>query len=293
MFNYSKANLESLNNDLDSTLEECKKLVENIKSSTNVNLNDFNDLESTVYDVSGRVAFLGDVHPEEKIRDFGNEADSKIQNFALELFNDDDLYKKYNEIDISDADEESIEFHKDLGIDFKNAGHGLSNESRSRLVEIDKKLIELGISFSENIAKDQTELKFSEVELNGLSKNELNNLKKDGENFIITMAYPDVNAVSENCNVRSTREIVWKAFNNRAVEDNIPILKEAVLLRNEKSKLFGFETWAEYRLQNRMAKNPKNVDAMYKDLIPKLQKAAEKEKKDLVIDDIEITDISP
>ena len=37
MFNYSKANLESLNNDLDSTLEECKKLVENIKSSINVN----------------------------------------------------------------------------------------------------------------------------------------------------------------------------------------------------------------------------------------------------------------
>ena len=281
MFNYSKANLESLNNDLDSTLEECKKLVENIKSSTNVNLNDFNDLESTVYDVSGRVAFLGDVHPEEKIRDFGNEADSKIQNFALELFNDDDLYKKYNEIDISDADKESIEFHKDLGIDFKNAGHGLSDESRNRLIEIDKKLIELGIAFSENIAKDKTELKFSEVELSGLSKNELNNLKKDEEKFIITMAYPDVNAISENCNVRNTREIVWKAFNNRAVEDNIPILKEAVLLRNEKSKLFGFETWAEYRLQNRMAKNPKNVDAMYKNLIPKLQKAAEKEKKTL------------
>ena len=31
MFNYSKANLESLNNDLNSTLEECKKLVENQK----------------------------------------------------------------------------------------------------------------------------------------------------------------------------------------------------------------------------------------------------------------------
>ena len=257
MFNYSEANLESLKNDLDMTIEECKKLVENIKSSSNINLKDFDELESTVYDVSGRVAFLGDVHPEGGIRDFGNEADSVIQNFALEIFNDDNLYKKYNEIDISDLDDESIEFHKDLGIDFKNAGHGLSNESRNRLVEIDKKLIQLGISFSENIAKDQTELKFSEVELNGLSKNELNNLKKDGEKFIITMAYPDVNAVSENCNVRSTREIVWKAFNNRAVEDNIPILKEAVLLRNEKSKLFGFETWAEYRLQNRMAKNPK------------------------------------
>ena len=106
MFNYSEANLESLNDDLDKTLEECKELVENIKLSTNVNLSDFNELESTVYDVSGRIAFLGDVHPHEKIRDFGNEADSKIQNFALEIFNDDDLYKKYKEIDISNADKD-------------------------------------------------------------------------------------------------------------------------------------------------------------------------------------------
>ena len=53
MFNYSEANLESLNDDLDRTLEECKRLVENIKLSTNVNLSDFNELESTLYDVSG------------------------------------------------------------------------------------------------------------------------------------------------------------------------------------------------------------------------------------------------
>ena len=31
MFNYSEANLESLNDDLDKTIEECKELVENIK----------------------------------------------------------------------------------------------------------------------------------------------------------------------------------------------------------------------------------------------------------------------
>ena len=59
MFNYSKANLESLNNDLDSTLEECKKLVENIKSSTNVNLNDFNDFKCTV-PPEGSLEGLGD-----------------------------------------------------------------------------------------------------------------------------------------------------------------------------------------------------------------------------------------
>ena len=37
-------------------------------------------------------------------------------------------------------------------IDFKDAGHGLTDEKKSRLMEIEKKLIDLGISFSENIA---------------------------------------------------------------------------------------------------------------------------------------------
>ena len=61
----------------------------------------------------------------------------------------------------------------------------------------------------------------------------------------------------------------------------------------EKALLFGFNTWAEYRLQNRMAKSPKNVALMYESLIPKLQKAAEVEKSELAIDNIEISDITP
>jgi Zn-dependent oligopeptidase len=293
VFNYSNINLESLKKDLELTIRECNSLVDSIKSSKNVSLSHFNELESVIYDLSGRIAFLGDVHPDEKIREFGNEADSEIQNFALQIFNDPDIYKKFNEIEIDASDSEDVEFHKDLEIDFIDAGHSLTHENKSRLLEIDKKLIQLGISFSENIAKDKTELQFFEDELRGLSKNDLTNLKKIEEKFIITMSYPDINAVMENCIVRKTRETTWKAFNNRAVNVNSPILKEAVVLRNEKAALFGFNTWSEYRLQNRMAKSPKNVKAMYDNLIPKLQKAAEVEKKELVIDDIDIKDIAP
>ena len=293
MYNYSDISLRKLKEDLDNTIEECKVLVSNIKSSENIDLSNFNELESTIYDLSGRIAFMGDVHQDEKIRDFGNEADSKIQNLALEIFKDQDLYKKFKEIRTSNLDEESRTFYKDLEIDFKDAGHGLSDEKKDRLTEIEKKLIDLGISFSENIAKDKTEVLFLEDELKGLSQNELKNLRKNNDSFVITMAYPDINAVMENCSVRTTREIVWKAFNNRAVKENSPILEEAVHLRNEKALLFGFKTWAEYRLQNRMAKSPKNVVSMYESLIPKLQKAAEVEKNELAIDNIEVTDIAP
>ena len=293
MYNYSNISLEKLGEDLKNTIEECKDLVSNIKSSENIDLSNFNELESAIYDLSGRIAFMGDVHPDEKIRDFGNEADSKIQNLALEIFKDQDLYEKFKEIETENLDEESKTFYRDLEIDFKDAGHGLSDEKKDRLTEIEKKLIDLSISFSENIAKDKTEVMFLEDELKGLSQNELKNLKKNNDSFVITMAYPDINAVMENCSVRKTREIVWKAFNNRAVKENSPILEEAVQLRNEKALLFGFKTWAEYRLQNRMAKSPKNVASMYESLIPKLQKAAEVEKIELAIDNIEISDITP
>ena len=293
MYNYSDISLGKFEEDLKNAFEECKVLVSNIKSSEDIDLSKFNELESTIYDLSGRIAFMGNVHPDEKIRDFGNEADSKIQNLALEIFKDQELYKKFKKIQTNNLDEESKTFYKDLEIDFKDAGHGLSSEKKDRLTEIDKKLIDLGISFSENIAKDKTEVLFDENELKGLSQNELKNLRKEKNKFVITMAYPDINAVMENCSTRSTREIVWKAFNNRAVKENSPILEEAVVLRNEKAVLFGFRTWAEYRLQNRMAKSPKNVMSMYKSLIPKLQKAAEVEKNELVTDNIEVTNIAP
>ena len=293
MYNYSDISLGKLEEDLKNTIEECKDLVSNIKSSENIDLSNFNELESAIYDLSGRIAFMGDVHPDEKIRNFGNEADSKIQNLALEIFKDQDLYEKFKEIETENLDEESKTFYRDLEIDFKDAGHGLSDEKKDRLTEIEKKLIDLSISFSENIAKDKTEVMFLEDELKGLSQNELKNLKKNNDSFVITMAYPDINAVMENCSVRKTREIVWKAFNNRAVKENSSILEEAVQLRNEKALLFGFKTWAEYRLQNRMAKSPNNVASMYESLIPKLQKAAEVEKIELAIDNIEISDITP
>ena len=191
MYNYSNISLEKLEEDLKNTIEECKDLVSNIKSSENIDLSNFNELESAIYDLSGRIAFMGDVHPDEKIRNFGNEADSKIQNLALEIFKDQDLYEKFKEIETENLDEESKTFYRDLEIDFKDAGHGLSDEKKDRLTEIEKKLIDLSISFSENIAKDKTEVMFLEDELKGQSQNELKNLMKNNDSFVKTMAYPD------------------------------------------------------------------------------------------------------
>ena len=293
MFDYSKINKESLKSDLNQTIENSKNFVSQLKKTEDINLESFDLFERQISDLSGRVTFMGDVHLDEEIRNFANEAESIIENYILETITDVDLYKKFQEIDQDSLEGESLKYFKDVERDFINAGHSLESEQKVRLIEIEKRLIDLEIAFSKNIADDKTEVIFKDSELEGLSLGELNNLKKKDNDFVVTMAYPDVNAVMENCKIRESRKLVWKAFNNRAVNENSPILKEAVTLRNEKAKLFGFETWAEYRLQDRMAKTPSNVDEMYKNLIPKLQESAAKEKEELVIDGVKVENIEP
>ena len=293
MFDYSNITKNELEIDLESTLKKCTELVNDIKNDSDPKLENFNNLEREINYLFGRVPFMADVHPNEEIREFGHQAESKVMNFILDSMKDPNLYQKFKEIKTNNFDDEEKEFYKDLQNDFIDVGHNLSENDRSLLSEIDKKLIELEIKFSENIANDKTKLKFQVHQLEGLSEGELNNLKQEDEEYTVTMAYPDVNAVIENCTVRETREAVWKAFNNRASKENSPVLEEAVKLRNKKAKLFGFSTWAQYRLQHRMAQNPENVEKMYKSLIPKLQKAAEKEKLEIVSDDIDISEIAP
>ncbi len=293
MFDYSKINKESLKSDLNQTIENSKNFVSQLKETEDINLESFDLFERQISDLSGRVTFMGDVHLDEEIRNFANEAESIIENYILETITDVDLYKKFQEIDQDSLERESLKYFKDVERDFINAGHSLESKQKVRLIEIEKRLIDLEIAFSKNIADDKTEVIFKDSELEGLSLGELNNLKKKDNDFVVTMAYPDVNAVMENCKIRESRKLVWKAFNNRAVNENSPILKEAVTLRNEKAKLFGFETWAEYRLQDRMAKTPSNVDEMYKNLIPKLQESAAKEKERLVIDGVKVENIEP
>ena len=293
MFDYSKINKESLKSDLNQTIENSKNFVSKLKETEDINLESFDLFERQISDLSGRITFMGDVHLDEEIRNFANEAESIIENYILETITDGEFYKKFQEIDQDSLEGESLKYFKDVERDFINAGHSLESEQKVRLIEIEKRLIDLEIAFSKNIADDKTEVIFKDSELEGLSLGELNNLKKKDNDFVVTMAYPDVNAVMENCKIRESRKLVWKAFNNRAVNENSPILKEAVTLRNEKAKLFGFETWAEYRLQDRMAKTPSNVDEMYKNLIPKLQESAAKEKEELVIDGVKVENIEP
>ncbi len=279
LFDYKDISTDSMSKDYEKSIELCDQIINEVKksSSDKEKLSKMDSIEQLIDTLNGRTAFMAQVHPEEKIRKEGSKIEAQIENYYLQLALDRELFEAIDNIDENNLDPDDKRYHEFLLRDFEDAGQLLDDEERKKLQKIDEELIDLGIEFEENIAKDRTKLLFEEDELTGLTDHELGSFNKEGDKFVVTMAYPHINAVMENCSNRETREKVWKAFSNRATKKNPKILQKATDLRYKKAKLQKKKTWAEYRLRYRMSESPKNVEEMYKTLLPMLKKKVEKE----------------
>ncbi len=279
LFDYKEVSIDSMNEDYKKSIQLCDEIINQVKKSNSdiEKLSKMDNIEQIIDGLDGRTSFLTQVHPEEGIRKEGSKIESLIQNYYLKLALDKDLFEAINSIGINDLAPDDKRYHQFLLQDFEDAGQLLSEKEREDLEKIDKELIDLGIEFEENIAKDRTELLFEEDELIGLTKHELDSFTKKEGKFVVTMAYPHISAVMENCSDSLTREKLWKAFSNRATQKNPEILYRATKLRYEKAQLQKKKTWAEYRLRYRMAESPKNVEEMYETLLPILKEKARKE----------------
>ena len=114
MFNYSKITKESLKSDLTETIKNSKNFVSKLKETKDINLESFDLFERQISDLSGRVTFMGDVHVDEEIRNFANEAESIIENYLLETITDEKLYEKFQEIDKASLEGESLKYFKEV-----------------------------------------------------------------------------------------------------------------------------------------------------------------------------------
>ena len=71
---------------------------------------------------------------EEEIRDYGNEAESIIENFLLEVTTDKELYEKFRSIKTNTLDKESVKYFDEVMRDFIDAGHELDHEKNAMII---------------------------------------------------------------------------------------------------------------------------------------------------------------
>lgn len=149
---------------------------------------------------------------------------------------------------------------------FRRAGAFLDEDKRKRLQEINTEMSRLSAKFGQNTLDSQNQFELiitDEKQLAGLPESARAAAKasaksKGKEGWRFTLQAPSAGAVMRFLDDASIREKVSRASMTVAASgqfDNNPIIKRQLELRAEKAKLLGYSNFADFQLENRMAKN--------------------------------------
>jgi peptidyl-dipeptidase Dcp len=176
---------------------------------------------------------------------------------------------------------------------FSRNGANLSNDKKSKLREIDKKLSQLKLKFGENVLAETNKFEMlitDEADLSGLPEGAKEAAKQLAESknkigWLFTLDYPSYIPFVTYANNRELRKKITLAAGSKSFKndelDNQEIVLQIVNLRHERANLLGYKTHAHFVLEERMAKTPETVLKFSNDLLKKAKPAAKQEFKTL------------
>ena len=158
---------------------------------------------------------------------------------------------------------------------FQRAGANLDQEAMIRLTEINSSLSSLSVQFDQNVLKETNGYSLiidDPDDLQGLPDEEIRQASllassegHDGK-WVFKPTRVSMYPFLTYSEKRELRENLYKSYilrgDNDNDFDNKEIIKKMVALRKEKANLMGFETHADYVLDNTMAKTTLNVNKL-------------------------------
>ncbi len=154
---------------------------------------------------------------------------------------------------------------------FARNGAALDDQKKARYAAINQRLAELYTKFSNNVLHDE------ETYVTYLTKDQLGGLSEsfvasaaaaakerghDGE-YAVTNTRSSMDPFLTFSTERPLRERVWRTYYNRGDNgdeyDNNAIIAEILKLRDERVALLGYDNYAAWRLEDRMAKTPERA----------------------------------
>jgi len=196
------------------------------------------------------------------------------------------IYQKRDKLDL---DEEQGMLLREYYKQFVRGGAGLDEEQKAELREINKELAVLTLQFGENVLKENNRYELvidKEEDLAGLPEGVIKTAAEDASKrghegkWVFTLHKPSMLPFLQYSEKRDLREKIYKAYLNRGNHgdelDNKQILKRIANLRVRSAHLMGYDSHADFVLEECMAKKPENVyDLLMKLWKPGLKRAGE------------------
>ena len=176
---------------------------------------------------------------------------------------------------------------------FRRAGAALEKASQDKLAAISERLASLGTQFGQNVLADEKSyaLILEEGDLAGLPDFARTAAKAAAETrgqtdkYAITLARSSIESFLQFSARRDLRERAFAAWMSRGenggVTDNRAVVAEIVKLRAERAQLLGFGSFADYRLDDQMAKTPENARELLDNVWGRARSRAKRERDEL------------
>jgi oligopeptidase A len=245
----------------------------------------------------GAVSHLNSVADTPELRAAYNAALPRVTEFWTRLGADERLYAKYKTINVASLNDEQRQAHKNAIRNFVLSGAELAGSAKQRFAQIQERQAELSQKFSENSldATDAFAYYATDEEVAGIPKDVLQTARAQAEaegktGYRLSLKMPSYLPVMQFAESSALREKLYKAYTTRASDqapaefsqfDNSAVMREILALRQEESRLLGYQNFGEVSVVAKMAKSPEEVVAFLRDLARRARPYAEKDIADL------------
>lgn len=205
-----------------------------------------------------------------------------------------ELYARIKAIDTAPLGAEEKRMVELYKTNFEIAGANLSPENKAKVKKINEELATLSTQFTSRLldARKNGAVLISDVkELDGLSPDEIAAAAADAKEaghegkYLLTLLNTTQQPLLQNLKNRATREKLFKASWYRAekgnADDTRDIIERQARLRLQKAQLSGKKSFAEWKLQDQMAKTPENAMKLLAQLATPAVATAKRESNEI------------
>jgi peptidyl-dipeptidase Dcp len=222
---------------------------------------------------------------DETLRETQREIAPKFAAHTDRIYLDPELFARvktlYDQRDQLGLDAEGLRLVEEYHKDFVRAGAMLDDEQKQGLKDTNSRLAELTTEFSQNVLKevnDSAVVFDSKEPLAGLSEARIEAAAQEAADrglegqYVITLVNTSIQPPLASMDDRAAREKIKKASLARGSRgneyDNTGVVADLVRLRAERARLLGYDTHADYVLEDRTAQTVEAVNDMLGELAP-------------------------
>ena len=203
----------------------------------------------------------------------------------------------YNKKDSLGLDAEQMRLLDEMYKGFVRNGADLSEDKKAELKKINEEISALQLQFGQNLLSETGSYKLvidNEADLAGLSDAMKAAAAARGEKdsatigkWVFGLDNPSIMPFLQQADNRELRKEILNAYLNRCNNnnefDNKEVIKKLIDLRLKRANILGFENFAQYQLESRMAKTEENVYNLLNQLWTPALVSAKKELADMTV----------